>query len=406
MEPMPREIRYWKNRKLPEGIYVVETPKGEKVVVRKMIGGRRRKKDVGLASPKIIDEAIAWVNARTEDKRQGRVGIEGDKVVWPIEKGADIFFRLHGSRRFKRDGTVNRQAVAGCRRDLDNMIRLWSGKALHQPTYIDMEEYRAARKREGLKDSSINREHTRITTMFNKLKYWRRIGHDDVPKNLVLPEDNPGEVCPKASEEKFKRDTLISKEQYELLYMVADNRIKRILIAEMNAPLRLEDLRQLTKTKINAKANEFKGVQAKTGNEYFIPINKHLWDLIRTSQSDLILDFRGFRKRWNKAVARAGLKGLHFHDLRRTAATTLHNNGIPLKVVSKMLGHADVQTTERYLGLHVENLHAAGKVLESVYGVPQGESPFQMVPELVLEQKSQALKTQSISSKIKSISPG
>jgi integrase len=76
--------------------------------------------------------------------------------------------------------------------------------------------------------------------------------------------------------------------------------------------------------------SQFVGVQAKTNKEYRLPINAVMWDLIRSAPIHEILDFTGFDKRWRRATSRAGLKGLQFRDLRRTAATALRDGGVPL----------------------------------------------------------------------------
>jgi integrase len=44
-------------------------------------------------------------------------------------------------------------------------------------------------------------------------------------------------------------------------------------------------------------------------------------------------------------LARLGLPRIRFHDLRHTAATLLLQQGVHPKVVSEMLGHADVGIT-------------------------------------------------------------
>jgi len=44
---------------------------------------------------------------------------------------------------------------------------------------------------------------------------------------------------------------------------------------------------------------------------------------------------------------RAGIPSIHFHDLRHTYATLALLNGVPVKVVSEVLGHKDVSTTLR-----------------------------------------------------------
>ncbi len=48
---------------------------------------------------------------------------------------------------------------------------------------------------------------------------------------------------------------------------------------------------------------------------------------------------------WRPLLKRAGLPHARFHDLRHTAATLMLSRGVPVKVVSEMLGHADVSTT-------------------------------------------------------------
>lgn len=48
---------------------------------------------------------------------------------------------------------------------------------------------------------------------------------------------------------------------------------------------------------------------------------------------------------WKRLLKRAGLPPTRFHDLRHAAATLMLSRGVPVKVVSEMLGHADVSTT-------------------------------------------------------------
>jgi integrase len=53
------------------------------------------------------------------------------------------------------------------------------------------------------------------------------------------------------------------------------------------------------------------------------------------------------RNWWYPLLKRAGLPQIRFHDLRHTAATLLLARGVPVKVVSEMLGHADIAITLR-----------------------------------------------------------
>jgi integrase len=53
------------------------------------------------------------------------------------------------------------------------------------------------------------------------------------------------------------------------------------------------------------------------------------------------------RRHFGPLMRKAGVPRIRFHDLRHTAATLMLAEGVPVKVVSEMLGHADVATTLR-----------------------------------------------------------
>ncbi len=52
------------------------------------------------------------------------------------------------------------------------------------------------------------------------------------------------------------------------------------------------------------------------------------------------------RQVWAPAVARSGLPtALRFHDLRHSYATWLVSDGVPINVVSRLMGHEQISTT-------------------------------------------------------------
>ena len=50
-------------------------------------------------------------------------------------------------------------------------------------------------------------------------------------------------------------------------------------------------------------------------------------------------------KRFQRAIAVAGLPAIRFHDLRHAAATILLAKGVHVKLVSEMLGHSSILLT-------------------------------------------------------------
>lgn len=62
---------------------------------------------------------------------------------------------------------------------------------------------------------------------------------------------------------------------------------------------------------------------------------------------------------FRKAASEAGMAGLHFHDLRHSAAPAMINAGVDLYSVGAVLGHKDSRSTKRYSHLNIEALAGA-----------------------------------------------
>ena len=78
------------------------------------------------------------------------------------------------------------------------------------------------------------------------------------------------------------------------------------------------------------------------------------------------ITYAGARKMVVKVGNMFGIK-LRPHDLRRHAATYASRSGVPLEIVSKIiLRHADLSTTQRYLGK--VSAHEAIRWVESLHG--------------------------------------
>lgn len=71
-------------------------------------------------------------------------------------------------------------------------------------------------------------------------------------------------------------------------------------------------------------------------------------DLVFVGRFGGHLDPRKLRRRYNEALDRAGLRRLRFHDLRHTFGTRMIAKA-DIRRVQEWMGHADVQTTMKYL---------------------------------------------------------
>ena len=65
------------------------------------------------------------------------------------------------------------------------------------------------------------------------------------------------------------------------------------------------------------------------------------------------------RLRLGELLAQAGLRKVNVHDLRHAAATQMLANGVPVKVVSERLGHANTSITLNLYGHTIPGQDAA-----------------------------------------------
>lgn len=75
---------------------------------------------------------------------------------------------------------------------------------------------------------------------------------------------------------------------------------------------------------------------------------KHIWkemDMVFPSTIGTPIDPTNILKKFRKALIKAGLPRIRFHDLRHTAAAIMLNNGVDLFIAYKRLGHAKPSIT-------------------------------------------------------------
>jgi integrase/recombinase XerD len=103
-----------------------------------------------------------------------------------------------------------------------------------------------------------------------------------------------------------------------------------------------------------------------------IPIGEDLRALLAEYSPPVSQQFL-FPGRWDKghmnpmsasrilreAFERIGIEGASTHSLRRTALTTMSNNGIPLRIIQEVSGHRSLEVLEEYLAVKDEQVRGA-----------------------------------------------
>ena len=71
---------------------------------------------------------------------------------------------------------------------------------------------------------------------------------------------------------------------------------------------------------------------------------------------------------WHRARREAGIEDVRLHDLRHTMASHAVMSGVPVPVVSRLLGHSNVQMTLRYAHLADRDVEAAAERVGGAMG--------------------------------------
>ena len=75
---------------------------------------------------------------------------------------------------------------------------------------------------------------------------------------------------------------------------------------------------------------------------------------------------------WYRVRREAGIEDVRLHDLRHTHASHAVMNGVPVPVVSRLLGHSNVRTTLRYAHLGDREIEAAAERVGQSIGAIMG----------------------------------
>jgi integrase len=80
------------------------------------------------------------------------------------------------------------------------------------------------------------------------------------------------------------------------------------------------------------------------------------------------INFEGLKSGFGRARIAAGMPHVNFHDLRRSCGTLLIQRGVPLHIVSRLLGHTSTQVTEKvYAHLGGKQLREGLNVLSALH---------------------------------------
>ncbi len=140
--------------------------------------------------------------------------------------------------------------------------------------------------------------------------------------------------------------------------------------------MRRQELLNLCVRDIDFYDHKIYVVNGKGGKHRTIPIADCIYDRLKKYTKSMGVSDRIFpiqpRRLWkivSKYARIAGVANFHPHSFRHFYATQLVKNGVNLKVVKQLLGHADISTTEIYLDIEDSDCtEAVNKHLPNIMG--------------------------------------
>jgi len=210
------------------------------------------------------------------------------------------------------------------------------------------------------------------TTVRIELSFLRRVFNTAI-NEWELCKENPVTKIFKTLPPEVKRVRFLKPEEAERLRFTLPSWLRPIVIVACQTGLRRSNLVHLKVSQVDFKNNLIHVGKTKNGEPICIPMTQLVRETIQNVIRErkvispyVFCDERGkpYTKEqvtvaFGRAVKRAKIKDLRFHDLRHDFATYLVRSGVDLYRVQKLLNHKDQRMTQRYAHLLIEDLRDA-----------------------------------------------
>lgn len=166
----------------------------------------------------------------------------------------------------------------------------------------------------------------------------------------------------------------------KLITSINNNDLRDLILFDLNTGLRFGEVASLEWNQINFENKLLilsnRDFITKSKKIRAVPLNQTAFGILEkrkeNSSSNIIFTYRGTKLNENtfswtmkKQIKKAGINiNLNFHSLRHTFASRLVQKGVSIYIVSKLLGHADIKTTQIYAHLRAEDLQNSVRLLD------------------------------------------
>lgn len=234
---------------------------------------------------------------------------------------------------------------------------------------IMAQTYMTRRKRTGVTNATVNREVTFLKCMLQRALDWGYLDRNPL-QGLKMLKEAP------------IRERYLTSEEGERLIRVSPDYLKDIIVFALATGFRKSEIFDLTWNDIILNDRFTYGeitIVGKGNKRRNIRMNRTVHELLsrkrRKKQGKYVFASPKTGGRMDNvdhafrtALKHAGIENFRFHDLRHTAASWMVQGGADIYAVQKILGHANIKTTQRYAHQSPEYLERQIKVLDGFLG--------------------------------------
>ncbi len=250
---------------------------------------------------------------------------------------------------FLTDYRINgRRSVDKAERSANKLRAEFGGLKATQLTTASVKRYIEKRMEESAAHATINRELAALKRMYKLGLMCTPPKVSQVPYIPMLREDNV-------------RTGFFEHQQFQKLMKHLPDYLKTVTFFAYCSGWRKEEILSLTWDQVDLNQRCVRLMSGRTKNREgrTLYMESDLWQMIkdlnrkRAFGCPYVFHVEGkrikdFRKAWDSACTKAGITGMLFHDLRRTAVRNMVRAGIPERVAMSISGHKTRSVFDRY----------------------------------------------------------
>lgn len=271
--------------------------------------------------------------------------------------------------------TAWRDFARYCVNGKHGLMEYWGRYEVQQVTTDALRKWVRWLKGEGHSAARINRK-------VAVLRRAMRLGaHATPPKVGALP------LFPRLQEAP-PRSGFLDPDGYRRLLDALPADLQPVLVCGYHLGIRRSELLALRRSDVDLRHLEIRlpGERSKNRQSRTVPIYGEMIETLRACEArtsrewpgcPLVFHRRGeplrFREEWTEACKVAGLAGLLFHDLRRSAVRNMVRAGINESVAMAITGHRTRAVFQRYDIISGSDLQRAGELAAAYIAAPEPE---------------------------------